>query len=92
MIESFADEETENLWKTRRSIEFQRVERVAWRKLQMIDAASVLSDLKVPWTNHLEELDNGQWSIRISRQYRVLFNWDKDLITASNVKVSKHYA
>ena len=48
------------------------------RKLAMLDAASVLGDLKVPPRNRLEALlgdRKGQHSIRINDQWRVRFKW-----------------
>ena len=48
------------------------------RKLAMLDAASVLGDLKVPPRNRLEALlgdRKGQHSIRINDQWRVCFKW-----------------
>ncbi|GHS95319.1 plasmid maintenance system killer protein [Planctomycetales bacterium] len=47
-------------------------------KLQVLQAATNLQDLKVPYANHLEQLRDerrGQWSIRINRQWRVCFTW-----------------
>jgi proteic killer suppression protein len=54
------------------------IERAAFRKLLMIDAASVLDSLKVPPGNRLEALKGarkGQHSIRINDQWRVCFVW-----------------
>ena len=56
-------------------------ERVALRKLDMLDAAVRLADLKAPPGNRLEALKgdrNGQHSIRINDQYRVCFGWTDD--------------
>lgn len=52
--------------------------RVAYRKLMMLDAAAVLTDVAVPPSNQLEPLRAdraGQHSIRINDQYRVCFVW-----------------
>lgn len=54
-------------------------ERVLMRKLQMIKAARELRDLKVPPGNRLEPLQGdlkGFWSIRVSKQWRLVFIWD----------------
>jgi proteic killer suppression protein len=79
MIKSFRDRDTERL--------FQRhpvkklgadVRRSALRKLRMLDAATVLQDLRVPPGNRLERLKGdreGQHSIRINRQWRICFRW-----------------
>jgi toxin HigB-1 len=52
--------------------------KVARRKLKMVDAAVVLTDLRVPPGNQLEALTGdrrGQHSIRINDQWRVCFVW-----------------
>lgn len=54
------------------------MERAAFRKLLMIDAASILDSLKVPPGNRLEALKGGRkgrHSIRINAQWRVCFVW-----------------
>ncbi len=53
-------------------------ERVARRKLLMMDAAQILDDLRSPPGNRLEALKRdraGQHSIRINDQYRICFRW-----------------
>ena len=77
VIESFADAETERIWrsgKTRGSPSAQ----ITTRKLAMLDAAARLNDLTVPPGNRLEKLKGdraGQHSIRINDQYRICFRW-----------------
>jgi proteic killer suppression protein len=54
---------------------------VATRKLDMLDYAAVLSDLRVPPGNRLEELKGnfaGFHSIRINDQWRCIFRWEED--------------
>ena len=78
MIRSFRDRETEALFNDSWVACFQQVERVARRKLLMLNAASSLEDLKVPPGNRLEALRGsrkGQYSIRINDQYRICFVW-----------------
>lgn len=78
MIRSFADRDTEKLWKRHRVRRFQAFERIARRKLEMVNAAVTLTDLTVPPGNRLEPLHgdrNGQHSVRINDQYRVCFRW-----------------
>ena len=53
-------------------------QRVALRKLVMLDAAETLADLRVPPANRLEKLSGdreGQHSIRINERWRVCFVW-----------------
>lgn len=48
------------------------------RKLEMIEAAESLEDLRVPPANRLEKLTKdrqGQYSIRVNDQWRVCFIW-----------------
>ena len=81
MIRSFADKKTEALFRDERVKEFQGIARAAKRKLEMLDAASRLDDLKVPPGNRLEALSgdlSGFHSIRINHQWRLIFVWRDD--------------
>ncbi len=81
MIRSFADKKTEALFQDKRVKEFQSIARPAKRKLEMLDAASRLDDLKVPPGNRLEALSgdrSGFNSIRINDQWRLIFVWRDD--------------
>ena len=54
------------------------VQRTAWKKLAILNAALELANLKVPPGNRLEALKKdrkGQHSIRINDQYRICFRW-----------------
>ena len=56
------------------------IQRVALRKLVMLDAAEELSDLRVPPGNRLEKLTGdrmGEHSIRVNDQWRMCFRWTK---------------
>ena len=78
MIISFKCKDTEKLAMGRRVRRFVNFERVALRKIRQMQAASVLEDLKVPPGNMLESLSGdrqGQYSIRINRQFRICFRW-----------------
>ena len=62
----------------RRVRRFVNFERVALRKIRQLQAAGVLDDLKIPPGNMLESLSGdrqGQYSIRINRQFRICFRW-----------------
>jgi len=57
---------------------FKAFRKVAERKLQMLDAAKALIDLRSPPRNRLEKLSHdraGQHSIRVNDQWRVCFRW-----------------
>ena len=81
MIQSFADDETEAVFLTGKSRRWTKIARVAARRLQAVDFATVVEDLLNPPGNQLEKLKGdrkGWWSIRINDQYRVFFRWDGD--------------
>jgi len=82
MIKTFRDKETEAVYKGWQHPKFPpEIIRAAKKKLQMLDAACDLRDLKVPLSNSLEALRHdreGQWSIRINRQWRVCFIWENN--------------
>ena len=78
MIRSFADRDTERLFRRERVSRFRSFDRIALRKLRMLDAAAGLTDLRSPPGNRLEKLKgdrDGQWSIRINDQWRICFAW-----------------
>ena len=83
MIVSFHDSGTEDVFNGRDTKQARRtcppeILRVAVRKLEALDSAATLQDLKVPPGNELEKLSGdreGQYSIRINKQYRVCFSW-----------------
>ncbi len=80
-IQGFRDAETETLFLTRHSRRWGNIAKVAWRKLDMLDAAVVLDDLRVPPGNRLEALAGqlkGLHSIRINDQFRICFRWTSD--------------
>lgn len=77
-IQSFVCEETKKLFKTGSTATFSSIERVATRKLTMLDGAFDLCDLKTPPGNKLHPLEReraGQHAIRINDQYRICFRW-----------------
>ena len=79
MIESFKCTDTERLFHSRAVSRFANIERVARRKLLMLNAAGNLDSLRVPPGNRLEALvanRKGQYSIRINDQWRICFRWE----------------
>ena len=59
-----------------------------FRKLQMIDDATTDQDLRVPPSNHFEKLRGnlaGFHSIRVNRQWRLIFRWDSRQGEASEI-------
>ena len=95
MIRSFVDKETEKIFNQQFSKKLPtNIQKVALRKLMMIDAAEKLSDLKIPPANHLESLSGdrlGQWSIRINEQWRVVFVPSSDGKNYDNVEIVDYH-
>jgi toxin HigB-1 len=79
VIQSFGDADTERVWRRERVRRFgSDLQRMANRKLLIIDAAETLNDLRIPPGNRLERLRGervGQYSIRINDQWRICFSW-----------------
>lgn len=79
VIVSFADRETEALFRRERARRIDpRVQRAALRKLRYLDQAVSLDDLRIPPGNRLEALRGGragQHSIRVNDQWRIVFTW-----------------
>jgi len=79
VIKSFRDRDTQRVFERDRvrrwSLELQRV---ALRKLVILDAAEELGDLRSPPGNRLEKLSGdraGEYSIRVNDQWRLCFRW-----------------
>jgi len=80
VIKSFRSKDTERLFGRERVKRFRNIERVARRKLEMLDAATTLGDLRALPGNRLEALvgdRKGQHSIRINDQFRICFFWQE---------------
>lgn len=86
MIRSFADRGTEAVFNGVSSAAARRAcPRALWnvaaRKLDQIDSAERLDDLRIPPGNRLEALAgdrHGTFSIRINERYRICFRWDAE--------------
>ena len=81
MIRSFRDSESEALFERRATRKLPpEIQRVALRRLLVLDAAERLDDLRVPPGNRLEKLAadrKGQYSIRINERWRICFRWQR---------------
>ena len=79
MIKSFECKETEKIFNRYLSRKLPHdIQRVALRKLRMLNRANTLNDLRVSRSNYLERLHRerkGQYSIRINDQWRICFEW-----------------
>lgn len=86
MIQSFRDQATEDIFNGRGTKQARRacppeLWRVAVRKLDQLDSAEQLDDLRIPAGNRLEALSGnrkGQHSIRINERFRICFVWTAD--------------
>lgn len=80
MIRSFKCKETEKIFNLVFSKKLPTtIQNVALRKLEMLNSAFDLDDLRIPPSNYLEALKGnrkGQYSIRINKQWRVCFKWE----------------
>lgn len=78
MIKSFRCSETEKIFQRKRSRKFGSIQRIALRKLLVLDASDSLNDLRIPPSNRLEKLSGdrrGQHSVRVNEQWRICFRW-----------------
>ena len=93
MIVSFADRETELIWNGHRSRHLPTdIQEIALRKLMYLNRARMITDLRVPPGNRLEQLKGarrGQWSIRINDQWRICFVWQNGDV--SNVEIIDYH-
>ena len=85
MIQSFADQGTEDIFNGLNSKEARRVcpgelWGIAGRKLDQLDSVERLDHLRIPPGNRLEALvgdQKGRYSIRINERYRICFRWSE---------------
>ena len=80
MIQSFKSRETEKIWNGFGPKKLPTdIQQVARRKLRMINNSHIINDLRVPPANQLEKLSGnlqGFYSIRINKQWRIIFKWE----------------
>lgn len=96
MIINFKSQATQDIYDGINSKEARKIPQTVWkvaqRKLDMINAAVSISDLRVPPGNKLEALKgdlDGFHSIRINEQYRIIFLF-KDS-NAYDVKIADYH-
>ncbi len=93
MIKSFADRKIEELFITGKNNKLKStIISTALRKLDYLNAANSISDLRIPPGNRLEFLKGdliGKYSIRINDQYRIVFNFEKG--NAYNVEIKDYH-
>ena len=93
MIKSFKCKETEKIFNANFSKKIpHEIQRRALIKLHSLDIAEKVEDLKIPPANFLEQLHGnrqGQYSIRINKQYRICFEWVNN--DALNVEIIDYH-
>ena len=78
MIASFGDSDTELFASGLTPRRFQQIAHAADLRLRQLNIATSLNDLMIPKGNRLEKLRGtlqGYYSIRINRQWRIIFRW-----------------
>ncbi len=79
MIKTFRDRDTERIFKRQRAKRFSlSIQKLAQRKLDLIDGADLIDDLRTPPGNRLGKLSGnrkGLYSIRVNDQWRICFRW-----------------
>ena len=81
MIKNFKCKYTQALYEGKSPKQFRPFQAQAERKLQILDSAAELFDLRSPPGNRFEKLGGdrqGQYSIRINKQWRVCFAWSDE--------------
>ncbi len=94
MILSFRDKKTEAFALGDDVRAFQGFDRQGWKRLEILEAATSLNDLRSLPSNHLEALKGdraGQFSIRITMQWRICFEWPEGAAGPSNVEIVDYH-
>ena len=93
MIKSFGSKQTEQIWKGQRAKRLPlEVQNIGRRKMRMINNSQNIADLRIPPANRLEKLSGnlkGFYSIRINRQWRIIFKWNQG--HASQVEIVDYH-
>ena len=94
MILSYRDKRTRTFAAGEFVREFQGIRDQAYKRLEILDAATSLDDLRGLPSNRLEALRGdrrGLHTIRINRKWRVCFAWPKDAIGPSLVEIVDYH-
>lgn len=94
MIVDFKDKRTQAFAAGERVREFLGFERQGWKRLEILDAATSLEDLRALPSNRLEALHGdreGLFSIRINLQWRICFEWPASAPGPSKVEIVDYH-
>jgi len=91
-VKSFRCKDTEAMYGGRRVARFANIEKVAMRKLAMLNRVVAVDELRIPPNNRLEALKGnraGQFSVRVNDQWRICFRFaDGD---ASDIEIVDYH-
>ena len=94
MILGFRDKRTATFAAGGSIREFQALDRQAYRRLEVLDAATGLNDLRALRSNRLEALHGDRserFSIRINLQWRICFAWPEGAAGPSDVEIVDYH-
>ena len=94
VIMSFRDKRTAAFARGDLVCAFQGIERQAYKRLEILAAATSLADLRALPSNRIEGLHGDrarQFSIRINLQWRICFEWPEDATGPSNVEIVDYH-
>lgn len=94
LIYDFEFQETETFARGDVVRAFQGFDRQGWKRLEILEAATSMNDLRSLPSNHLEALKGdraGQFSIRINMQWRICFEWPEGAAGPSNVEIVDYH-
>ena len=94
MILGYRDKRTEAFAAGEFVREFQGFERQGYKRLEILEAAISLNDLRTLPSNRLETLKGsraGQFSIRINNRWRICFEWPEGTPGPSNVEITDYH-
>jgi proteic killer suppression protein len=94
VIVSLRDKRTAQFAAGKRVAAFSGIGRQAYKRLEILSAATSVSDLRGLPSNRLEALRGdraGQYSIRINDQWRICFEWPQDCAGPSSVEITDYH-
>jgi proteic killer suppression protein len=94
MILSYRDKRTASFADGERIAAFSGFARQATKRLEILDAATDLGDLRALRSNRLEALSgnrDGQYSIRINAQWRICFRWPREASGPYDVEIVDYH-
>jgi proteic killer suppression protein len=94
MVRGYRDKRTREFAEGRFVKALQGIRRQAERRLEILDAALSIEDLKALRSNRFKALSGdrkGQYSIRINDQFRICFEWSKGGDGPDNVEITDYH-